>query len=304
MASPILQRHIILSPDLPPDTEIQRPSGLFLPAQRHAERYIPAEGGHILSFFKDDIQIVSGTVITSPKKIVHRLCVPRPIAMKFGKNRYSNPNGLVECDFEYNAPAVGDRVFIGYGTWGNAEFSRDVYLLEDKPVGRIETSCIDMFCNSEGVWECPGPWVILEPIPQEVPEDGTFTDVLIAGIMEGVGKVVAVPSYAHMNIPKLGEIVRFVGNTRLATPNPFSQDNYMKISLDNVYEILDYTLDEDQIAKRWEAIYAHNNISVKGIPDVDKRTAEQILEDEVGEAAERAKKIIDKRFKSRRFSKR
>lgn len=303
MPSPTLLRHLIVSPDLPPNTEVQLPSGLWQPARYHAERYKPAEGGVVLSFLKDDVQVVSGKVVTSPAKIVHRLCLPRPVAEKFGKRLSTLPSGLVECDIEYNAPAKGDTVFFGYGTWGNAEFSRDVYLLRKNLYGRIDASCIDMF-ESGGQWVCPGPWVILEPIPDVVPETGTFSEILLAGLVQNIGKVVAVPEFHIFPVPMIGEIVRFVGPTRPSTPNPFSGGEYLKVGLENICRTEDYTLSKEEITARWEAIAAHNNSIAKGMPDVDNRTAEQVLEDEVGERADRAKQIINKRFRSRRFSKR
>jgi len=303
MPSPTLLRHLIVSPNLPPNTEVQLPSGLWQPARYHAERYKPAEGGVILSFLKDDVQVVSGKVVTSPAKIVHRLSLPRPVAEKFGKRLSTLPSGLVECDIEYRGPQEGDAVFFGYGTWGNAEFSRDTYLLRNELLGRIEASCIDMF-ESCGKWICPGPWVILEPIPDVMPETGELSGVLIAGLVQNVGKVVAVPEFHIFPLPKIGEIVRFVGPTRPSTPNPFSDGEYLKVSLENVCCTEDYTLSKEEIAARWEAIVTHNNFIAKGMPDIDNRTAEQIMDDEIGERADRAKEIINKRFRSRRFSKR
>lgn len=283
MFSPVAhQRHLIVKPDLPVDTERQLRSGLWAPAQYRAERWRGTKAAE-MTFAKSDLQVVSGTVVASPPSLQRTVKSNPGTAKSVGGILRHVGGSRFDLVMDYPAPMVGDKVWIGYGAWGRAEASGHVFMLGDDLLGRIHASDIFMH-GTDGDWKTSGPWVVCEPVPPRVPEKNGMSKGLL-GMIPNRGYVRVVPPFGQIEVNGLlGMEVIFTGASKAAYPVPFAETEWYRIPLDEIVCVVGDSPAPDKIKEAWDSMWAHNaeisryakDIFVEG--DVEEIQKQEALE--------------------------
>lgn len=291
--------HVMVEADVPVLAEHKMRSGLWAPARLRAERFGKSEGG-FLAYNREDVQIVSGTVITAPSSIGHVVKVPARTASLVGGRTIPSMDGTVSLEVLYDGPKPGDKVYFGYGTWGIAESEEDVFIDGDKLYGRIHAHSINLI-QHDGEWRCAGPWAILEPVPTPVPDGSDLVGFGVVGAVPLIGYVRVAPSTPHMPALEVGAAVRFKSAAKPSLPTPFSESDWYRVPVSDIFEVAGMAPPRDEIDALWARLHDHNATIARFTAPKPIEDGDVYHEQYMMEMAENFMADVRKRYKSNLF---
>lgn len=287
---------MLVIPDMPVLAEHEVKNGLWAPERVRAERFNQSSDG-FLAYEKGDIQIVSGTVVTAPSKIQRHVKATAATAALLGGQAEPAGDGTVSLSLTYDGPVPGDRVFFGYGTWGKAEASKDVFMDEDTLMGKIDVNDIDLIFH-DGEWRCAGPWAVLEPVPSPVPDKDEFTAIGTVDMVPFLGYMRLQPPEKHMVAPPIDTVVLFNASGRPVFANPFSESGWYKVKVDDLCEVVGDAPAREEIDLLWKRLHDHNAEIARFKPIPDISTQAEYDRNYKAEIQEITMKQVRKRYKT------